>query len=164
MERTTQVPPEVPLCTSSVVKLTLTKRKVLMNFLMLQQTRAATTIYCFAVFTIKLGILLEFLRIFSPGKRHNTFWIYHILIWLNFLFYTVVSFLHIFPCRPIEKFWKPWTEGRCINSPTLNVAIACFNSASDLALLIAPQKVTWHLQMSFKRRVGVSAIFLAGLL
>lgn len=137
---------------------------LLMDFLLLQQTRVVGVGYCFAVFTIKLAILLEFLRIFSPGRNHSTFWIYHILIWLNFLFYVIVSFLIIFPFQPIKKFWNPWIDGRCLNTIKLNIAIACFNSASDLCLLIVPQKVIWDLQLSFKRRIGVSAIFLAGLL
>lgn len=138
--------------------------KVLMNFLILQQFRIAIIIYGFAVFTIKLAVLLEFLRIFSPGQNNSTFWIYHSLIWLNFLFYVIVTFLNIFPCQPLEKLWKPWIDGRCLRMPKVTLAIACFNSALDISLLIIPQKVIWNLQMSFKRRIGVSAIFLVGLL
>ena len=148
----------------SVLRLAYGKSQILINFPLLQQTRVSAVVYCCAVFTIKLAILLEFLRIFSPGRNNNTFWIFHILIWLNFLFYVIIVFIHIFPCQPIEKFWRPWIDGRCLDSPGLNVAVASFNSASDLSLLIAPQKVIWNLQMSFKRRLGVSAIFLAGLL
>ncbi len=165
MEHQTQKPPKSSLCTLPVVRLAYGKREAYwwVSYY-LQQTRVAEVVYCLAVFTIKLAILLEFLRIFSPGKNHNTFWIYDIFIWLNFLFYVIVSFLVIFPCQPIKKFWKPWTDGRCLNTTKVNIAIAGFNSASDLCLLILPQKVIWDLQMSFKRRIGVSAIFLAGLL
>lgn len=164
MEHKTQIPPKPSLCTLPVVRLAYDNCKVLMDFLSLQQTRVGIVACCFAVFIIKLAILLEFLRIFSPRKCHYTFWIYHILIWLNFLFYVIVSFLTIFPCQPIKKFWKPWIDGRCLNTAKISIAIACFNSASDLSLLIVPQKVIWNLQMSFKRRIGVSTIFLAGLL
>lgn len=164
MEHNTQIPLKSSLCKLPIVKLAYDKRKVLMNFLSLQQTQVAVVFHGFAVFTIKLAIMLEFLRIFSPGRNHNTFWIYHILIWLNFLFYVIVSFLNIFPCQPIKKYWKPWIDGRCLNTAKINIAIACFNSASNLSLLIVPQKVIWNLQMTFKRRIGVSTIFLAGLL
>ena len=135
-----------------------------MNLLLLQHTRALAAAYFVGVFTIKLAILLEFLRIFSPGRSHNTFWIYYILIWLNFFFYVIILFLCVFPCQPIKKYWKPWIDGRCLDTTRLPVVNACVNVASDISLLIVPQKVIWNLQMSFKRRVGVSAIFLVGLL
>lgn len=164
MEHKTQIPSKISLCTLTFVRLAYGKRKVLMDFLSLQEMRVGAIAYFFAVFTIKLAILLEFHRIFSPGMNHNTFSIYHILIWLNFLSYVIFSSLIIFPCQPIKKFWKPWIDGRCLNFTKIYISAACINSASDLALLIAPQKVIWNLQMSFKRRIGVSAIFLTGLL
>lgn len=46
----------------------------------------------------------------------------------------------------------------------ITIAMAGFSSALDFSLLIVPQKVIWNLQMSFKRKIGVSAIFLVGLL
>lgn len=126
--------------------------------------RIGIIIYCLAILTIKLAILLSFLRIFSPGKNQSTFWIYHSLVSLNFLFYVIVIFLFIFPCKPIKKLWEPWIEGRCLKIAYITLAMACFNSALDFSLLILPQKVIWNLRMSFKRRIGVSAIFLVGLL
>ena len=135
-----------------------------MNFLILQQLRIGLIIYGLANFTIKLTILLVFLRVFSLGKNHSTFWIYHSLIWLNFFFYLIVTFLIIFSCQPIKKTWKPWIHGKCLNSPDIIIAIASVNSLSDFSILVLPQKVIWNLQMSFKRRIGVSSIFLVGLL
>ena len=140
------------------------KRKVLINFLILQYFWIGSIIYGFTVFTIKLAILLEFLRIFSPGKNHSTCWIYHSLIWLNFSFYIIVISLWTFQCQPIEKSWKPWIDGQCLKKIDTYIAGACFNSASDILLLILPQRVIWNLQMSVKKRIGVSAIFLVGLL
>lgn len=135
-----------------------------MNFLILQHMRIGIINYCLAISTIKLAILLSFLRIFSPGKNHPTFWIYHGLMWLNFLFYVIVIFLFIFPCQPIKKLWKPWIDGRCLKILDMTIAMAGFSSALDFSLLIVPQKVIWNLQMSFKRKIGVSTIFLVGLL
>lgn len=137
---------------------------VLMDFLQLQHIQVGIVIYFFAVFTIKLAILLEFLRIFFPGRSNNTFWIYHTLIWLNFLFNDIVSFLFIFPCQPTQRYGKPWIKGRCLSVIILNIAVACFNVASDLSILIVPQKVIWNLQVSLKKRAGVAVIFFAGLL
>lgn len=144
--------------------LLMAKRKVLMNSLPSQHTRVAAAAYGLVICPIKVAILLELLRIFSPRRSDITFWIYHILIWLNFGFFIIVSFLHIFPCQPIEKFWKPWIDGRCMDVATINIVTASFNSASNLSILILPQNVIWNLQMTFKKKLGVSAIFLAGVL
>ena len=138
--------------------------QILPDFAPLQDARVTTALYFFGLLTIKLAILLEFLRIFSPGRSNFTFWVYHTLIWLNLLLYVTVSFLTIFLCQPLEKYWKPWIDGRCLNGKRMNVVISCLNSASDLSLLIVPQRVICNLHMSFKRRFGVSAIFLAGIL
>lgn len=135
-----------------------------MNLLILQQLRIGLIIYGLATFTIKLTILLVFLRVFSLGKNHSTFWISHSLIWLNFFFYLTVTFLVIFNCQPIKKVWRPWIDGKCLNLPDIIIAIASVNSLSDFSLLVLPQRVIWNLQMSFKRRIGVSSIFLVGLL
>lgn len=140
------------------------KPKVLMRFLPLQQQRIALIIYGLAAFTIRLAILLQFLRIFSPTKNHSTFWIYHCFIWLNFSFSVIITLLNIFPCKPIKRFWETWIDGQCLTTTDVFIAIACVNSASDFSMLIIPQKDIWKLQISFKRRIGVSAIFFVGLL
>jgi large subunit ribosomal protein L36e len=56
------------------------------------------------------------------------------------------------------------TTGRCLDVRAINIAAAAINTVSDLSILVLPQKVIWELQMSVKRKVGVSAIFLAGVL
>lgn len=51
-----------------------------------------------------------------------------------------------------------------MNIPIINIVTASFNSASNLSMLVVPQNIIWNLQMSFRKKVGVSAIFLAGVL
>lgn len=41
---------------------------------------------------------------------------------------------------------------------------ALINSASDISLLIVPQHVIWKLQLSRANKIGISAIFLTGVL
>lgn len=64
----------------------------------------------------------------------------------------------------MEKSWKPWAEGRCINLRNFHVATAVFNIVVDLALVILPQRVIWALQMDKKRKIGISIVFSVGLL
>lgn len=124
--------------------------------------RVAATTYGFVILPIKIAILLQYLRIFSIG-RDKLFWVYHTLIWLHILFYLICAFLEIFSCNPVEKYWKPWIkEGRCLDVKAINIVAASFNSVSDISILIMPQKLIWNLQMSLKKKIGISMVFLTG--
>ena len=89
----------------------------------------------------------------------------HGLIWANFIFYFVSTFVEIFACSPIRKVWDPLiAKGHCIDVLALNVAASSINSASDFGILILPQISIWRLQMSLKRKIQISGIFLIGIL
>ena len=98
--------------------------------------------------------------------RNAMFWICHGLIWLNLVFYLICTLLEIFACMPIQKIWHPWIEGRCLAIHTIdvNVITAAINAVSDFSILILPQWSIWNLHMSLKKKLGVSAIFLIGVL
>lgn len=91
------------------------------------------------------------------------FWACHALIWLNFSFYVIFFFLAIFGCRPTEKLWKPWIEGKCTNHFTLMINASVINTVSDILIVILPQPVIWKLQISFQNKIGLSAIFSVGI-
>ena len=118
------------------------------------------------MFFIKFSILLQLLQIFVPLRNRNVvYWTSHILIGTNFFYYFITAFLEMFPCRPVAKAWDPLIEkGHCINILALNVAASSINSFSDLAILALPQISIWRLQMAFKRKMQVSAIFFIGFL
>ena len=121
------------------------------------------------MFLIKLAILLQLLRVFVPfSKRNVMFWTCHVLIWLNFFYYTAYVFLAIFHCSPVKKGWSqqvyPPIKGSCINLRKAYIAGAAINTASDISIVILPQFVIWRLQLSLKRQIGLCLIFLIGLL
>lgn len=126
----------------------------------------AGIIYGATVFIIKLSILLQYLRIFVPTRRSDfMFWGCHVVIWINFLFYVAITFTGIFLCHPREKYWNVLiSTGHCANPYIANIVVAAMNSFSDFVILLLPQGVIWKLQMPLKRKIGVSAIFLTGLL
>ena len=122
--------------------------------------------YAPTIFFIKLSILLQYVEIFVPGQtKTGTYWACHAIIWLNFIYYTISLFLEIFPCSPIAKAWDPLiVEGACLNTRVINMASAGINAVSDIVILVLPQVVIWRLQMSFSKKVGVSAVFFVGVL
>lgn len=130
-----------------------------------QYGRVEGATYTFTVFLLKLSILLQYLRTFVPLKTRNAmYWACHILLWLNFVFYLVSFFLTIFICTPIRKSWVLWIEGRCLDFNMLLITTGVINTVSDLSILVLPQHVIWNLQISTKRKIRISAVFLPGVL
>ena len=84
------------------------------------------------------------------------------MIWINVLFYTAVMFVAIFVCTPRQKFWNPTIPGHCLNIKTVNIIGSVINSASDLTLMLLPIACVFQLQMTLKRKLGISAVFAAG--
>ena len=133
---------------------------------MFQYLRIDSIIYGISLFFIKLSILLQYLDIFRPTKKTSfMYWGPHSLIWINLALYTISSFLEIFPCNPIAKFWDlSITNGSCIDYLALNIVTSSINSVSDLCILALPQVTIWRLQISIHKKVAISAVFSIGIL
>lgn len=84
------------------------------------------------------------------------------LMWANGLYYAVAFFINIFACRPRKKIWNPEMPGNCFDVTSLYISSAVFNTFSDVAMLAVPIIMVWKLQMSTKRKLGISAIFGTG--
>lgn len=78
------------------------------------------------------------------------------------LYFTAFFFVTIFQCTPRAKIWNPELPGTCLRYQTYTVATGIFNVVSDSLMLVFPIICIWNLQMSNKRKVGVSAIFFVG--
>lgn len=116
---------------------------------------------------LKAAILMDWLQIFVPtGQRNLLFWVLHILVWSNILFFTIGTLIELFRCHPRKKIWDPFfVGGSCpIDIEANNMASGLINLVSDLAILAAPQWVIWHLHTSRARKVGVSLLFVIGVL
>lgn len=122
--------------------------------------------YDMTILALKVSIMMQFLRIFVPNRdRSLTFWLTHIVLWTNTIFYIVIVFMEIFACTPIAKRWDPFiTDGRCINTSLQYLTSASFNFALDFVMLVWTQKVIWSLHMSTNRKLRVGVVFIAGLL
>ncbi|KAI8626579.1 hypothetical protein F5Y19DRAFT_220767 [Xylariaceae sp. FL1651] len=114
---------------------------------------------------LKASILLEWTRLFVPHGTRNVFWwlcIGLVAVQLSFLVASVLGL--VFACIPYQKNWDFTVPGRCIQKSRLEITSAAIHLASDLVILVLPQKVIWNLQMSFRKKLGVSVIFSLGVL
>ncbi|KAI4947914.1 hypothetical protein J4E86_008431 [Alternaria arbusti] len=121
--------------------------------------------YGLVIMLLKVAILLDWLKIFVPrGQRNAVFWISHVMIWANILFYGVGTLVEIFQCSPRTKIWNPLVEGKCpIDMRSHNMAAGIVNLISDLVILGLPQRVIWQLHMSRASKIGISLLFGIGI-
>ncbi|XXG99238.1 hypothetical protein Hte_005575 [Hypoxylon texense] len=126
----------------------------------------ASIFYGLAIMFLKAAILMDWLQIFVPtGQRNLLFWVLHILIWSNILFFASGTLIELFRCHPREKIWNPLFEGgSCpVDIKANNMASGLINLVSDLAILLAPQWVIWRSNVSRSRKIGVSLLFVIGI-
>ena len=89
----------------------------------------------------------------------------HICIWVSLVIYLVETIFEIDLCTPREKIWSPLLDtGHCFDMYATFQATCISNVITDFAILILPMPSVWELQISFKRKILITAIFATGLL
>ncbi|KAI1372416.1 hypothetical protein F4677DRAFT_449534 [Hypoxylon crocopeplum] len=114
---------------------------------------------------IKISILTEWTRMLVPRGTRNTFlWICYGVIASQAMAMVSIVFALCFVCIPYEKIWDLTLPGHCINKLNIDIGAAAVHLCTDLIILVLPQKVIWSLQMSFRKKLGVSVFFSLGIL
>ncbi|TGJ80010.1 hypothetical protein E0Z10_g8751 [Xylaria hypoxylon] len=113
----------------------------------------------------KAAVILGWIRIFVPAPTRNPIfygcWAAFIL---NSLYYAAATVTQNVACTPYRYTWdKTLPGGHCIDLPYVYVASGSIDIVTDLAIFILPQQVIWQLQMSTKKKIGVSLIFAVGI-
>lgn len=115
--------------------------------------------YTCCTITVKLSILLIQRRIFTsrPFKI-----IAHVLTGIFVVWWITVLFTQIFSCMPVHSFWDFALRKSCINTTMFYNGVAISNIIFDFILLILPLPMIWQLQMTLKKKLQVSFIFILG--
>lgn len=75
------------------------------------------------------------------------------------------AFVITFQCAPVAYAWDKGIEGgTCINQLDFFRYVAVPNILTDVCMLVLPLPEIWNLQLSRLQKVGLTAIFLSGLL
>lgn len=90
--------------------------------------------------------------------------ILYLVLWANFIFYLIGTFVEAFQCMPVQKAWYPLWSGHCINQKAAETSSAAINTFSDFVILVVPIANVWGLQLYKKGRVGLLTIFSFGIL
>ncbi|KAI0481933.1 hypothetical protein GGR56DRAFT_617870 [Xylariaceae sp. FL0804] len=114
----------------------------------------------------KAAILVEWNRIFvPPGTRNSFYWICKAILVLSSLISVAYVVAENMSCFPHAKIYNPLiTEGYCINQTIWQVPGAIGAVLCTVFIIVLPQHTIWRLQMPRKNRVGISLIFMVGLL
>lgn len=131
-----------------------------------QYINVAWIIFGITIALLQVSLLLQYLQIFAPVRNNSlVVRLTYLAIWSTSIFHLITAFIMIFPCNPREKFWNMLiTDGHCLDVDVVNIASSVINCVCDFVILLLPQGIIWKLQMPFRRKLGISAIFLVGLL
>lgn len=116
------------------------------------------------VFFAKLSLLLLYHRIFSPDRWTRLF--IYFGIGVIFIVYTITASILVGLCIPRkgEGWALALRSSRCRDTMVMTYVQGIFNIVSDFYVLVLPLPVVWKLQLPLRKKIGVSAVFMTGLL
>ncbi|KAL8790985.1 MAG: hypothetical protein Q9195_006130 [Heterodermia aff. obscurata] len=116
-------------------------------------------LYALTITSVKLSILYLYRRIFSVKVFHQITFVTGAVCVAWWLAFTVTALV---PCRPVERFWNPQLDGYCYNFDMFFVVMASIEIVLDVVILSLPVKMVLGLQMSYKRKIMLCAVFSIG--
>ncbi|KAI0549716.1 hypothetical protein F4679DRAFT_595511 [Xylaria curta] len=119
-----------------------------------------------AIGCTKASLLFFYLRIFSVHKWSKTTVLLKVLIALVFIWSTAFFFSVLFMCNThFAAIWGPTVNlyTVCIKTLAKLEAICITDFFADVAIIVLPIPLIWHLKLSKGRKIGISAIFLLGI-
>ena len=133
--------------------------------LRLEADQISKTLYAFIflqVFTttvLKLAILGLYRRTFVTRTFQRAIIVVTVFILADSLGLLIAECLY---CVPAEHFWNPKIPGHCINRVLYTTLASCTLLVTDLVLYVMPLPVIWKLQMTTRRKLELTFIFMLG--
>ncbi|KAG8666767.1 hypothetical protein FPOAC2_11893 [Fusarium poae] len=120
---------------------------------------ASIVIYNIAMCLVKIGILLQYRRVFAI-QVIQTITFYGTALMVAWT--VVIAFLNILICVPVAKFWDNELPGRCLDPLLIWYIMAGFNLTTDIAIFCLPLPVIKSLNLPRKQKIMLFAIFSLG--
>lgn len=125
---------------------------------------AETMLRSLGILFSKLSILLLLLRLFASVQR-SRYSIYIAIVWTSLISgLSIVIAAALCSPRSGESFGDRHVQRRCARQSTWAVVQGSMNVLLDFFILYIPLPVVWNLQMGSRRKWGVLAIFMTGLM
>ena len=117
--------------------------------------------YSFTITMVKLSILMLYRRIFTTSDFRQKI----LVVGSVCIVWCLLSiFIYVFGCRPFSAAFdiELLFTYHCINLQTFIWAITACNVGLDVVVLSLPIHQVWKLQLSVRKKISVSAVFLLG--
>ena len=116
--------------------------------------------YVISICLLKMSVLLLYVRL-SPATwfRIPVYFMMFVVVGFNF-----ANLIALFAsCSPLDKSWDlKITTGHCFNRAQQSVASGYYNVFTDAILLALPLPTVWGLQLPFKQKLALTAVFATG--
>ncbi|KAK5637327.1 hypothetical protein RRF57_013039 [Xylaria bambusicola] len=107
----------------------------------------------------KLSVLALYHRVFTFASRWMKWGVLGTGL-ITLLWFTSGTLGVFLECRPLHTIW---TEN-CLPAKSSSIVFAAVNFATDVVVLVLPQRVIWKLNRSPRDRLAISGLFLLGIL
>ncbi|KAI3396139.1 hypothetical protein diail_470, partial [Diaporthe ilicicola] len=98
-------------------------------------------LYAVNIMCIKVAIMLDWLRIFVPGKTRNAFfWTCWAVLICNTMYYTANIVALNLECISYRAIWDITMTGQCLDQKALDISSAVMNLLSDITIIALAQK------------------------
>jgi hypothetical protein len=121
-------------------------------------------LYFAEVSLLKLSLLFFYLKIFPGPTIRKLIWSAIVVDVLLGVFFV---FIGIFQCRPISFYWNSWDgehQGKCFNVNAMGWANAAISILLDGWMLVVALSQVAHLNLHWKKKIGVTLMFIVGTL
>ncbi len=118
-----------------------------------------------AIFLAKLSILLLYLELFRVKKQARITVAIGVTIITAQCLATIIGYSVLCVPKPGESWLMHTSTYKCRVTATLfGVGMGAISVFSDLYVILIPLPVVWKLQVATRKKVGVSIVFITGLL
>lgn len=119
-------------------------------------------VYLILTACVKLTFLFFYRRVFSTRMKAKYF-IDGAIVFITVL-NIALTVATILSCIPVSREWDTTVPGHCINPVILPYFSGISSSATDIYVLILPITLLWGLNMNWKRKMRLAAVFGLGVL
>ncbi|GAO16711.1 uncharacterized protein UV8b_07931 [Ustilaginoidea virens] len=124
---------------------------------------AGRPIYQVGISFFKIALLISYLRLLQ-GTDHRTYrLVVRATIAIVFLAHVGCAISLIFACSPVQKSWKPWVPGTCLQPGPSFTGYAVVTIISDIVVAILPVPVLLRLNIRLEKKIGLVFLFMLGL-
>lgn len=110
---------------------------------------------------VRVSSVLLLKAVFGPLR---IMWVLTTLLVLSILYGLAVLLEVFLICRPMAANWNTNVDGTCGNQIASYLVLEAIGLLLDFAILVVPSPAIWRLNMSWRRKVGVTVVFSIGVL